>query len=338
MYGFAFDPASDPPSSALGAVLVAEVRLDGKRRFRKGHRIGPDDLADLGRVDGPIHLVVLEPDDVHEDDAGAVLAEAIAGHGIEIRKPVQSRVNLNAANRGLLRVNRGAVIALNRLPGISIFTTVDGMAVAPGKNVAGAKIAPVAIPRSVLDAAEEIARNTPVVEVRPFLPHTVAVITTEGLEDKVRDRFRDAVTSKMTWYGSTITGFADLLDDPEKVGDEMLTAIARGADLILTGGGNSLDPLDPTIRALDEIGAEMVKFGAPAHPGSMFWFAYRGDVPIFNLASCSLYSQSTVADLVLPWVMAGERVDLDAIAEIGYGGLLDKDAQFRFPPYDQGDG
>ena len=76
------------------------------------------------------------------------------------------------------------------------------------------------------------------------------------------------------------------------------TAIDDGADVVLTGGGNALDPLDPTIRALGDIGAEFVKFGAPAHPGSMFWLAYKGSTPIFSLASCSLYSRSTVADVV----------------------------------------
>ena len=116
--------------------------------------------------------------------------------------------------------------------------------------------------------------------------------------------------------------------------DAIAGAAASGSDLILTGGGNALDPLDPTLRALEEIGAEMVKFGAPAHPGSMFWLAYCGNVPIFNVASCSLYSRSTVADLVLPWIMAGERVTLDDMAAIGFGGLLDRDMAFRFPPYE----
>lgn len=106
---------------------------------------------------------------------------------------------------------------------------------------------------------------------------------------------------------------------------------ADGADLILTGGGNTIDPLDAALVALPRIGAEMVKFGAPAHPGSMFWLAYRGQTPIFNLASCSMYSKATVADLVLPWIMAGERVTADDLAALGYGGLLDRDMGFRFP-------
>jgi hypothetical protein len=37
---------------------------------------------------------------------------------------------------------------------------------------------------------------------------------------------------------------------------------------------------------------------------------------------------------VLPWIRADERGELDDMAEIGYGGLLDRDMGFRFPPYD----
>jgi hypothetical protein len=279
-------------------------------------------------------LVQLEPDEVHEDDAGVALAEAIAGPGVDRRKPVQSRVNLIAANKGLLRVDQDAMLALNRLHGISVFSLIDGIAVLPGKNIAGAKISPVAVQRSVLDEALAIAAHGPVVQVKSFQPHQVSVVTTEGLSGAVLGRFRSAIETKMGWYGSTVTGFTDLEDDPAHVADAISGAVNGGADLILTGGGNALDPLDPTLRALAELGAEMVKFGAPAHPGSMFWLAYCGSVPIFNVASCSLYSRSTVADLVLPWIMAGERVTLDDMAGIGFGGLLDRDMAFRFPPYD----
>lgn len=75
-------------------------------------------------------------------------------------------------------------------------------------------------------------------------------------------------------------------------------------------------------------------YGAPVHPGSMLWLAYRGEIPVFNLASCSMFSRSTSADLILPWLMAGERVGAADIAALGYGGSLDRDMQYRFPPYD----
>ena len=66
----------------------------------------------------------------------------------------------------------------------------------------------------------------------------------------------------------------------------------------------------------------------------MFWLAYRGDLPIFNLASCSMFSKATIADVVLPWIMTGERVEADTLAALGFGGLLDRGMAFRFPPYD----
>jgi hypothetical protein len=66
----------------------------------------------------------------------------------------------------------------------------------------------------------------------------------------------------------------------------------------------------------------------------MFWLVYRGELPIFNLASCSMFSKSTIVDVVLPWFMTGERVEPDTLAALGFGGLLDWGMVFRFPPYD----
>jgi len=238
----------------------------------------------------------------------------------------------------LLRVDRDAVIALNRLDGIAVFTLPDRLTVVPGKIVAGAKITPVAVPDETLRAAEQsIGSEHPVVNVKPFKPLRVGVVTTEGLSGPLQERFRATVTRKIGWYGASVLRFEDLSaypDSPDAVAAAIEALITDGAEFILTGGGNTIDPLDSTSLALPLLGAEMVKFGAPAHPGSMFWLAYRWDVPIFNLASCSMYSKATVADLILPWVMAGKRVTLDDLAELGYGGLLDRGMAFRFPPYD----
>jgi hypothetical protein len=335
MRALVLDAANLPPREELLDTIICEnVKVGGQRLFKKGHRLGLDDLDRLERLEGPVHALHLGPEGIHEDEAGTRLARAIAGDGIEIRAPVLSRVNLVAARKGLLRVDAETLLAMNRLPGIGIFTLIDRLSVLPGKNVAGAKITPVAIERSVLEEAEAIASQATIVQVKPFLPLTVGVVTTEGLKGRVRDRFRDTVRGKVGWYGGSVHGFVDLPDHPENVAAAIKGFIDDGVDIVMTGGGNTIDPLDPTLLAVNELGGEIVKFGAAAHPGSMFWLAYCGDVPIVNLASCSMYSKSTVADLVLPWIMAGERVTLDDLAGLGYGGLLDRDMQYRFPPYD----
>ena len=332
MHPFVLDPTQSAHlDRTLRTVVTEDVKSNGHRLFRKGHQLTETDLDSLP---GPIHVVRLDPGEVHEDEAGRRLAAAVAGPGVVTREPVQSRANLVAAHKGLLRVDGPAVVALNRLPGIAVFTLPDRLPVLPGKILCGAKITPVAIADEILREAEAIAGRQPVVQVKPFRRLKVGVITTEGMTEKTRARFRETVGKKIAWYGGQVLGFADLPNDEDLVAEAIERNIEEGADLILTGGGNTIDPLDAALQALPRIGGEIVKFGAPAHPGSMFWLAYRGEVPIFNLASCSMYSKATVADLVLPWIMAGERVGLDDMASLGFGGLLDRGMSYRFPPYD----
>jgi hypothetical protein len=314
-------------------VITEDVKA-GDRRIRKGHRLSDDDVSLLADLDRPVHAVVLESGDVHEDDAGERLASAVAGPGLSIRGPSFSRYNLIANTKGLLRVDAGALLRLNRLPGVAIFTLEDRIPVVPGKIVTGVKVTPVAVAEATLLEAEAIAAEAAVIQVVPFQPLRVGVISTEGPDWRVRDKFQAAVEQKIGWYGGAVIGFNDLPRDAEVIAGEITRLEGEGADLVLAAGGNTIDPLDPTLRALDVAGAEIVRFGAPAHPGSMFWLAYRDKLPIFNLASCSMFSKATIADVVLPWIMTGERVEADTLAGLGFGGLLDRGMTFRFPPYD----
>jgi hypothetical protein len=318
----------------VGAIVTQEVRQDGRRLFTKGQRLTPDDAEALASLARPIHAVRLTEDEVHEDLAGRRLAEAIAGENLELRGPTQSRYNLAATIKGLLRVDAAGVVAANLLPGIAVFTMQDRLVVLPGKVVTGTKVAPVAVPESVLEAVEEQTRGKPLVRVLPFLPLTVGVVTTEQLEGRARDRFQTTVEHKLDWFSAKLLRLEIVANDDAVVAGVIEAMIADGADVVLTAGGNTIDPIDPTFLALARVGAEIVRFGAPTHPGSMFWLAYRGAIPVFNLASCSMYSKSTVADLVLPWIMTGEVVGNQQLAELGYGGLLDRGMDFRFPPYD----
>jgi hypothetical protein len=336
MQPFTLDPRDlGQFSDLIGAVVTEEVAVGGRRLFHKGHRLEEGDLGRLVELERPVHAVRLDPDEVHEDEAGRRLAGLIAGEHLAIRGPVQSRYNLVAETKGLLRVDAGTVLALNRLPGIAVFTLPDRLPVLPGKIVTGAKITPVAVPEAVLlEAAALVREGPPVVRVEEFRSLLVGVVTTEGLTGRVRERFRETVERKVGWYGGRLLRFEEPPSDERAVGAAIAGLLEDGAELVLAGGGNTIDPLDATLRALGPLGAEMVRFGAPAHPGSMFWLAYRGPVPIFNLASCSMYSKATVADLILPWIMAGERVSGDDLAGLGYGGLLDRGMGFRFPAYE----
>ena len=334
MRAITLEPGQSDAGVAWNRVVITEDVTLGERRIRKGHRLHAGDVALLDALDRPVHAIVLEPGDVHEDDAGARLAAAVAGPGVEVRGPKFSRYNLVANRKGLLRVDPEALLRLNRLPGVAIFTLEDRLPIVPGKIVTGVKVTPVAVADTTLVQAEAISAAAPVAQVVPFQPLRVGVISTEGPDWRVRDRFQSSVTQKIGWYGGSVLGFSDAPRDSAAIATEIDRLADAGADLVLIAGGNTIDPLDPTLLALDRVGAEIVRFGAPAHPGSMFWLAYRGDLPIFNLASCSMFSKATIADIVLPWIMTGERVSADTLAALGFGGLLDRGMAFRFPAYD----
>jgi hypothetical protein len=314
-------------------VITEDVKI-GDRRIRKGHRLTVDDVSLLSALDRPVHAAVLEAGDVHEDEAGGRLAAAVAGPGLDIRGPKFSRYNLVASHKGLLRVDAAKLLELNTLPGVAVFTLEDRLPVVPGKVVTGVKVTPVAVAEETIMAAEALAAAEPPIRVDAFKPLRVAVISTEGPEWRVRERFQASVNQKIGWYGGSVAEFVDLPREATAIANVVKRFADEGVDLVLAAGGSTIDLLDPTLQALDLAGADLVRVGAPAHPGSMFWLAYRGDLPIFNLASCSMFSKSTIADVVLPWIMTGERVTPKTLAALGYGGLLDRGREFRFPPYD----
>jgi molybdopterin biosynthesis enzyme len=129
-----------------------------------------------------------------------------------------------------------------------------------------------------------------------------------------------------------LTGIAYVADDDGAVAAAMADSCGA-ADVILTAGGRSTDPLDPFYVAIERLGGRVVRHGVPAHPGSMLWLARIGRTAVLGLPTCGAYSKATAADLVLPRLLTGERPGPGLVAGLGHGGLLTRDQRFRFPPY-----
>ncbi len=330
--------ADEVGEGQLGWILAHQVRdRAGKRLFRKGMTIDAEALARWDEAErGELHLIEPDPGDVHEDEAGRRVAVAVAGDGIWSKGPVQSRYHLIADRKGLLRVDADLLRRINTVSGVTVFTLLDRQPVLPGKIVAGVKVTPLTIPESSIAEVEDLVATgcQPPLVVLPFEPKRVGVLATEGLNENLRSRFREVVEKKMGWYGSQVTDVRFISSDRREIASTMQAYLDDGVDIVMAAGGNTIDPLDPILLALTDIDAEMVHFGGPSHPGSMFWIARAGGIPVINLATCSMYSRSTVADLILPLVMTGHNVTSADIVEIGYGGLLEREMAFRFPDYD----
>jgi molybdenum cofactor cytidylyltransferase len=312
-----------------GRVLVHDLGPD----LRKGTVLSAQNL-DRVRQAAEVHLVELEAGDVHEDEAARRLAAALSCPGLEAQPPVQSQARLIAARRGLVRVRGELVDAINGLGHISVFTLMDGQAVAEGEEVAGCKVTPVAVPGHLIEAVERIAREEgPVVRLLTFRPLRTFVVATERLKPKARELFRAAVTSKLGWYGAQVLAVREVARTSEAVAATYREAVAMDAELVLFAGASAIDPLDPAYAELAGAGGELLQLGAPMHPGSMLWLARLRGAAVVGVASCAGFGRSSSLDLLLPFVFAYGRADAGDLLRLGHGGLIESGAGRRFPPY-----
>jgi len=334
------------PSGVLGKVSATNVPDFAKGSgylFRKGDLLNPADRAEiLSKVSSlvehappayTLHLIEMTEGEVSEDEAGVRLAHMVGGPGIDYKGPIESRVNLVSNRRGLLRIDLDRLNRLNELPGVAVFTLYDAMAVNAGTEVAGAKVIPLVYPLDLLEQVAPIAAGGPVIDVLPFKPFKVGVIVREQLAPGPQARFMEAVRHKLAWFGAEALGVAVAENDPRSLVERFLAFKEQKADLILHVGGHASDPLDPVFPALAQLDIQMERLGAPAHPGTLFWLAYWQNTAIFGLASCGMFSRTTLGDLFLARLMAGERLTSATIARMGYGGLFTREMAFRFPPY-----
>ncbi len=319
-----------------GRIACHDVRdAAGKIAVEKGQTLDGEAAGRLLSLAwDEIHLLELEPGDLHEEPAGARLSAAAAGPGVEVKGYAGGQWTLAAARRGLLKARMDALEAVNALPGMSVFTLYDLQPVEAGETVAKAKITPLAMPEALMKQAEERAWAAGgLLTVKAFAPRVLGAVTRENLEASQRQRFESSLTGKVDWFGSRLLPVRYSAAAAASVAAELEALLAEGAEALIAAGAGSLDPLDPIFAGLRLAGGRMERHGAPAHPGSLLWLAELRGRPVLGMPACGMFSQATTFDLILPRILAGEHVDNAVMATLGHGGLLSRDSAYRFPPY-----
>ncbi|HEU5323882.1 MAG TPA: hypothetical protein VFX28_23985 [Methylomirabilota bacterium] len=320
----------------VGRILCHDVRdADGKVVGAKGARL--DAAAATAVLCAPweeIHVLALDPGDVHEEEAGRRLAAAVVGEGVEVKGYAGGQWTLSAARRGLLRVREAALADVNAHEGMAVFSLFDGQPVEAGEVVARAKVTPLAVGEATIGSVERVARAAAgVVSVAAFRPTVVGAVARESLDARQRARFEAALRQKIDWLGGRLLPVQFATGSARAVADELSALRRAGAQVLVVAGASALDPLDPVFGGLTLLGARMERHGVPAHPGSLLWLALWKATPVLGMPTCGMFSQATTFDLVLPRLLAGDRVGNREIASLGHGGLLSREMAYRFPPY-----
>ena len=316
---------------AVGTILahdITEIRPGEYKgpAFRKGHVVCDEDICHLQKLGkNHLYLIDLEEDEIHENQAAALLADSLAGEGITWEdEPKEGKISLHARYDGLLTVDSIALAAFNMVEEVMCATLHSHTLVKKGDLVAATRAIPLVMERAPIERAAAIAaQHGGVVSVNALKNARVGLIITgnEVYHGLIEDKFAPILTGKITELGSQVASVAFTPDDAEKIRQAIAGHLSDGCGLILLTGGMSVDPDDVTRKGIGQAGAEEIHYGAAALPGAMFMVAYIQGVPLMGVPACGLHHRITVLDLVLPRILAGEHIGKKELAFIGHGGL-----------------
>lgn len=339
------------------------------RAFKKGHIVREEDVCHLQRL-GKEKLFVLNiaGDEMHEDDAAYALAQALMGEGVKINgEAKEGKINIIAETDGLLKVNKEALLAFNMLGDVMCATMHSNTVVRKGETVAGTRAVPLVVKRQLIADAVLAAREAGgVVSVKKIRKPRAGVVITgnEVYYGRIKDAFAPVIKNKIEGAGGEMIGIYYAPDDVSIIENRLRELISAGADLLITTGGLSVDPDDVTRFAIRNLGATDITYGSAVLPGAMFLVAYTAMskvhgvesltvtsaaassvtekdpvfsapgsslIPLLGIPACGMYAKTTVFDLILPRVLAGEHLGRKELAELGHGGLCRKCETCNYP-------
>lgn len=317
-----------PIDDAVGGVLLHNIAdAQGHKAFNKGHRLNEQDVEKLRVLNKTTVMVGLfENDEVSENDAAARIARAVVGENISLSGVSGGRVNLLSNVRGVFSLDPEALAKINALDGITLAAMPAHSVVARKKMVATVKTIGLAISEALLQEVERIGSETfGVVRVRELAPRRVALILTGSAQAQARvvKTFTPAIVSRVEELGSAVV----TRDYVEHAAPAIAQAIERAqqtsADCIIIAGETSImDTRDVTPSGIVQAGGAIELYGAPVEPGNLLLLAYAGALPIIGAPGCVKSRDTNVVDLILPRLLAGERVSKQDVAALANGGLL----------------
>lgn len=315
---------------AVGHVLchdITQIIKDVTKgvAFKKGHVVKAEDIPVLLSI-GKEHLYIWEKDEnmLHENEAAEILYGICHNEHIKPSEVREGKIEAIATCDGLFKVDTERLIEINSIDQVMIATRHTNLAVKAGEKLAGTRVIPLLIEKEVMEEVKRAAGHKPLLQILPFQHKKVGVVTTgsEVYKGRIQDAFGPVIRKKLEPFGAEVLGQHIVDDKIEMITEAIEDFLAQGADMIICTGGMSVDPDDVTPSAIKAVGAEIISYGAPVLPGAMFLLGYYGkDIPVMGLPGCVMYAGATVFDLILPRIMAGEKLSKRDLVKLGHGGL-----------------
>ena len=251
------------PALAENTLLAHSLQV-GALRLPKGKSLTRDDVFALEAVGcGPIMVAILEPGDVHEDEAARRAAAPLVGANLEARPVHGGRVNLHATTRGLLCFDAADINALNLIDeAITIATAPSHALIEEDEIVATIKVIPYAAPEQALQAWESAARA---MRIAPLVPLKVGLIQTRAgsLKESVLDKTLRITAARVEALGGALVGEIRTAHETGPLARAIDGRLAAGDDLVLICGASAVADRQDVDRGDRRSGGVIDYFGMP---------------------------------------------------------------------------
>jgi molybdenum cofactor cytidylyltransferase len=309
-----------PLEEAEGGILAHSEQV-ASGRLRKGAILDAAQIAAL-RAAGyrMVTVAMLDPEDMHENEAAAGLAAALAEGASDVifGAPFTGRVNLMAKRPGVVCLDVAAIHAANAVdPMITLATVGPHHQIHAGGMIATVKIIAYGVPRAALERAAEAARGAVWLAVAQY--RTASLIITD-VPGGPGDKGADAIAARVTGLGMEMAETV-LCAHEEAALAAAITGAKGEIVLILTASATS-DPFDTAPQALRAAGGTVERFGMPVDPGNLLFLGRLGSRPVIGLPGSARSPVLHGADWVLARVACGLTCGAAEIAAMGVGGLL----------------
>ena len=252
-------------------------------------------------------------------------------------------------------VRKGQDVAGTRAIPLVVKRKVVEKAVRIGEKVRSSEFG---VRSEAINPRSEMNKPTGVISVKELRKPKAGIVITgnEVYHGRIKDAFAPVITKKIEEYGGDIVGVYYAPDDKAIITNRLQELMNAGADLLITTGGMSVDPDDVTRFAIGNLGATDLTYGSAVLPGAMVLVGYlsiehsakgigqearskehsvesmaqqpsapcslpSAAIPILGIPACGMYHKITIFDLILPRVLAGEKIGRRELAELGHGGL-----------------
>ena len=299
-------------------------------KFLRGHIIRKEDIEVLISL-GKENIFVMEEEDkeknlIHENDAAMFIVEKLNldKEFFEISSIREGKINITAKEDGILKIDINTLNKINKIGEIILVTKYNNSYIKKGETVAATRVIPLLIEKSQLDEMKEIVKDRNVLTFKKIDKNKKLALITTGNEvynGIIKDKSKEALLKKYKKYELNDMEQVFSPDDKDTI-KKYIKNFENEKDIIMCTGGMSIDPDDVTPSAIRESNWEIVTYGTPVLPGAMFMLAYKGEKVLIGLPGGVVFSEKTVFDILLPRILADDRITKQEIIEMGHGGLL----------------